>query len=161
MGWCVPVKAKLPADWLLPPSPPHRAEKIAPVNADAGNSRGGSRRLAGFRLLEKRSVAVIEVLDFFSGNFLSDKPFDGFHVPAFLRHHECERVALGFHPAGAPDPVNIILGVLRHIVIDDVANLGDIEPASSYIGGHQHLKPPIPEAAQSLLALTLGAIRVE
>ena len=31
--------------------------------------------------------------------------------------------------AGAPDPVHVLLGVLRHVVIQDVRDLGDIEAA--------------------------------
>ena len=51
--------------------------------------------------------------------------------------------------------------MLRHVVVDDVAHVGDVQPARGDVGGDEHFEAAVAEAAQGLLALALGAVRVE
>ncbi len=44
-------------------------------------------------------------------------------------------------PGGAPDPVNICLGNVGHIEIDDVGDLVDVDPARCNVGGDEHRRP--------------------
>jgi hypothetical protein len=49
--------------------------------------------------------------------------------------------------------------VLRHIIVDDVAHVGDVQPARGDVGGDEHLEAALPKALQGLLALALSACR--
>jgi hypothetical protein len=48
------------------------------------------------------------------------------------------RLALGTDAGGAADAVDVVLGVLREIVVDDVADALDVETAAGDIGGNQN-----------------------
>ena len=52
-----------------------------------------------------------------------------------FRRHQHGGEALASRPAGAPDAVDIIFGMDRHVVVEDVADIGDIEPARRYVAG--------------------------
>ena len=39
--------------------------------------------------------------------------------------------------AGAADAVDIVLGMDRHVVVEDVADVGDVEAARRDVRGHQ------------------------
>jgi len=57
------------------------AEEIAAADASAGDAISTAHvRLARFTFFEKSGVAVIKVLEFKAGNFLTDKSFDGENV---------------------------------------------------------------------------------
>ena len=83
------------------------------------------------------------------------------HVLAVLGDHEREGVAGGLRPAGAADAVDVVLRVLRHVVVDDVADVRDVEAARGDVRGHEHLEAAVAEAAQGLLAFALGAVGVQ
>ena len=42
-------------------------------------------------------------------------------------------------PPGASDTVNVIVVGLRRGIVDDVGNVGYIQPSGSYVGGHQYV----------------------
>jgi len=44
-------------------------------------------------------------------------------------------------PGRAPDPVNVCLGNVGHIEVDDVGDLVDVDPARSNVGGDEHRCP--------------------
>src|SRR6478752_6588264 len=71
-------------------------------------------------------------------NLLSDRSFDGAHHRDFIRRHESERIASRRGAAGATDAVNVVLWLLRHIVVDDVRDAGNIESALRDISCHQN-----------------------
>ena len=68
---------------------------------------------------------------------------------------------LRLRAARAPDAMDVILRMLRHVVVDDVAHVRDVQPARGNVRGHQHLKPAGAEALQRLFALLLRAVRVQ
>jgi len=78
-----------------------------------------------------------------------------------LGNHEGERVASGFRATRPPDAVDVILRMLRHVVIDHVAHVGDVQPARGDVRGHEHLETAIAEAAQRVFAFALCAVGVE
>ena len=51
--------------------------------------------------------------------------------------------------------------MLRHVVVDHVAHDRDVQPARGDIGGDEHFVASVAKAAQGLLALALGAVRVQ
>src|SRR6185369_8729950 len=65
------------------------------------------------------------------------------------------------HAASAPDSMNVVLRVLRNVIVNDVAHLGDIQTASGDIGGDQHLETAVPKTIQGLFALALGAVGMQ
>jgi hypothetical protein len=79
---------------------------------------------------------------------------------ASFRSHERKRVARGLRAPGAANSVHVILRVLRHIVIDYVRHIRNIQPARGNVRGHQHLVLSVPESSQRLLAFPLAPIRV-
>ena len=115
-------------------------------------------RAARFAILEKGGVAIIEVFELGPSNFLADESLDGLHMAGIFGDHQCERIASRLHATSAPDAVNVILGMLRDIVVDDMADIGDVQAASGNIRGDQHFVPPITKAAQSLLAFALRSV---
>ena len=62
---------------------------------------------------------------------------------------------------GAPDAVHVGFGVQRQVVVDDMADFRDIQPARGHIGRHQHLRAPGAEAFEHALALRLGDLAVD
>ena len=50
---------------------------------------------------------------------------------AILRDHEGEGITGGLGSAGSANAVNVVFGVLRDVIVDDVADFGDVEPARS------------------------------
>ena len=51
--------------------------------------------------------------------------------------------------------------MLGHVVIDDVADVGDVQPARGDVRGDEHFKAAGAETLQGLLALALGAVGMQ
>ena len=58
-------------------------------------------------------------------------------------------------PPDAPDAVHVALGGRRHVVVDDVGERVDVEPASGDVGGHQQLGGAVAQPAHHAVALRL------
>ena len=78
-----------------------------------------------------------------------------------LGDHDGERIALGLGPAGAANPVNVIFRMLRHVVIDHMADIRNVQPARRDIRGHEHFIPAVAKAFERLLAFLLGAVGMQ
>ena len=87
--------------------------------------------LAGFMGLGRRRLAH-------PGDGLADQAFDGGHGLAVDRRHDGDGGAAQAGAAGAADAVDVIVGVMRHVEIEDVADRGDIETARGDVGRDQH-----------------------
>src|SRR5690606_25845537 len=74
---------------------------------------------------------------------------------------EADRVALGTQARGAPDPVHVVLGIERQVVVVDVADAIDVQAAGGDVGGDQQLQLPLLELVQQGLALLLGHVSAE
>ena len=132
---------------------------VTAVDAAAANFPGEpARGCAGLALLKQGGVTVIEILQFNARNFLADEAFDGENMGGILGHHDGKSIASGGCATGTANPMDVILGVLGHIVIDDVADFRDVEPARGDISRHEHFKFSVAKPLQGLLALALGAI---
>ena len=70
-----------------------------------------------------------------------DQSLDRSQVFEFLAITEREGNPGRAGPGRAPDPVNICLGDVGHIEIDDVRDLVDVDPARSNVGGDEHRRP--------------------
>ena len=72
--------------------------------------------------------------------------------------HERQRHARRPGAAGPSGPVDVVLGVLRRLVLNDVRQLGDVEPAARDVGGHQETERPGAHALEDPLAVGLRPI---
>src|SRR5690554_167269 len=69
-------------------------------------------------LLEDRGILVGKILELLARHLLADEPLDGVRVLELVLGKQCERVTLTLRPAGAPDPVHVVLRVLGRVVVD-------------------------------------------
>ena len=69
------------------------------------------------------------------------------HAP-FARVAERDRLADGACPAGAADPVHVALRIVGHIVVDDVRDTFDVDPAGGDVRRHQHMDAAVLEAVE-------------
>src|ERR1035441_6004088 len=156
------VRNNLKVELRLLPSPSAGGEVVAAVDAPAAHFAGKTAlRLPGFGFLKQHGVFVIEILQFHARDFLTNETFDGEHVGAILGGHDGEGVAGMLRPARAPDAMDVILRMLRHVVVNDVAHVRDVQPARGDVRRHEHFKSSVAEPLERLLTFLLGAVRVQ
>src|SRR5690606_18677878 len=74
---------------------------------------------------------------------------------------EADRVALLAQARGAADAVHVVLGVEREVVVVDVLDPVDVQPARGDVGGHQDLELAGLELPEQALALLLRHVARE
>ena len=79
------------------------------------------------------------------------------HV-GFAHQRNGYSVALG--TGGTADAVHIVLGVMGHIIVDDHADIVDIDATGHDIRGHQHILLTSLEGIHHLVALLLAQVAV-
>src|SRR6185437_1042425 len=79
---------------------------------------------------------------------LADQLQDLVQVAAVGGRDDHERLAGLAGPPGAADPVDIVVGVVRHVEVEDVADVGNVEAARGDVGGAEQLQRPVAEALQ-------------
>ncbi len=89
-----------------------------------------------------------------------DHPLDLGESLGLLGAHQRDGLACGARAARAADPMNVVLGRIRQLEIDDVRELLDIEPPRRDIGCNQHSDFSRLELVERLRALTLGLVPV-
>ena len=87
--------------------------------------------------------------------------FDRLKGSDFFAVHQGERVADILGATGPANAMDIILGMLRHIVIDDVTDAGDIEPPRSDIGRNHHFIFAALETFQRFNPFALGPVGMQ
>ena len=80
---------------------------------------------------------------------------------ALARGDEGDRVAGAAGPAGAADAVHVGLGVGGDVVVDDVADPLDVEPAGGDVGRDQDVELAVAQLADGPLALRLRDVAVD
>src|SRR5262249_38630052 len=73
---------------------------------------------------------------------------------------ECHRHTGSPGPTGTPEAVGGGVRVFRAVVVDDVRDAGDVEPACRDVRGYQHIDLAGAERAQRPLAGTLAEVAV-
>ena len=82
------------------------------------------------------------------------------HVLLLVGRREGDREALGARTAGTTNAVHVILGLLRHVVVDDQRDVLDVDTARGNVGGHQHAVLTALEAVERRPALGERAVGV-
>ena len=82
------------------------------------------------------------------------------HV-AFARRDEQDRLAAAAGAARAADAMHVGLGVVRHVVVDDVAHALDIEPARCDIRGDDDIDLAALQSRDRAFALRLHDVAVQ
>ena len=75
--------------------------------------------------------------------------------------HERHRLASRAGAARAADSVHVVLGHVRHVVIDHVRQLLDVEPSGRNIRRYEHAKFAVLEALQGARARVLALVAVD
>jgi hypothetical protein len=86
---------------------------------------------------------------------------DRLQIRFFIGRHEGEGIADRFGARGASHPVDVVLRHRRHIEIDDVTQLLDVDPARGDVGRHQHAILAARNPAQRFGPLRLGPVAVD
>ena len=124
------------------------------------------RRLGGGQGVDRYGDRLGRVLDFIGHRciravpryLVADQFLDLVEVVGLLGSEQ--RIGDAGQP-GAPrstDAVDVILGVVRHVVVDDVADAGHVEPARGNVGGDEDDDRPRFEAVE--LADAVGLLHV-
>ena len=96
--------------------------------------------------------------------FSFERPHDAFecpdHVVIFWRDQR-ERIACALRASCAPNAMNIRVGSIGHVVVDNVGDTFDVKPARRDVGGDHNAEVTSLEAAQGLFALSLRAVAVQ
>lgn len=110
---------------------------------------------------KKRGQDVIEILQLKLRDFLADETLDGAEIFEFLNGHEREGIAHFLGATGAANTMDVILGMLRHVVVDHVRDTLDIKPARGDIRRHHHLVLAGLESFERFDAFALRAVRMQ
>ena len=63
--------------------------------------------------------------------------------------------------AGAADAMNVIFRMLRHVVVDHVTHVGDVDAARGDVGRDHHFIPAVAETVRAPVRVRVGAVRVQ
>ena len=86
---------------------------------------------------------------------------DGGDFLKILCGHDGKGIADALGSSRAADAVHIILRMMRHVEIDHVADLFDVDAARGDIGGDHHFIPAVAKSAEGAFPFALRAARVQ
>ena len=146
----------------LPAKPrPHRAP------------RGGDGRSLRQKILLARAVVlsplfagrggglIVETFRAFADDSAPDKPLQCAKSSGVSMRDKTQRITNRLRTAGAPDTVNVVLGVHREVVVHDMRNAVHIDTACSDVRGDEHPDFARLEIIQCAQTLALRAIGVK
>lgn len=89
-----------------------------------------------------------------------DELLDLVELALLLLRNEGDGAARRCGARRAADAVDVVLGIVRHVVVDDQADILDVDAARHDVGGHQDLDLVVLEVEHHLLALRLLQVGV-
>ena len=95
--------------------------------------------LLGGCAADDRLVKIIKAIQLELGDLLVDEFFDGVKLSLFVGRDDGHGVALALRAAGATDAVNVVFSVFGYIIVNNVSDIGDVEPARSDISRYKDL----------------------
>src|ERR1700676_5213237 len=90
-----------------------------------------------------------------AGNGLSDQLFDRDHRFLIERGDDRDRGAGASGAAGTADAMDVVVGMMRHVEIEDVAGGGNVEAARCDVGGDQQRNFTLAELVEGCRARRL------
>ena len=96
-----------------------------------------------------------------SRNLLANEALDGGNLLNILAGHNRESVADALSASSAADAMDVVFGMMRHIEVDDVADLRHVNASRGDVGGYHHLITAVAKTIQSMLAFPLSSARME
>src|SRR5262249_11904266 len=135
--------------------PAPSSERAAVASGSAAARRKGSGGLLWFRFGFGSRVAgrrfgyatghgrrrdcgdCVESFDFVALEQPIDQDFDARQLVAFLGSDKRIGYAFAAYAAGAADAVDVVVGRLRDVVVDDVRDAGDVDATAHDVGGDQ------------------------
>ena len=81
-------------------------------------------------------------------------------VEPLVRRAKGDRFALGTGPSRSPDAVNILLGNIGQVEVEDMADAGNVDPARGNVGGDEDRRLSRAKQADRPFALALALIAV-
>lgn len=112
-------------------------------------------------MFRRRGEGVVKVRKIFPFEGLSHDAFERADHLIVLRRDERERVPCTLCASRAADAVDVSVGGVWHVVVDDVGDAFDVEPPRRDIGGDHDAEVSGLESAQCLFALSLRAVAVQ
>jgi len=110
---------------------------------------------------KQHCVNVRKVLQLQPRNFLSNEMLNRLQRGQLLAVHQRESVADVLGATSPPNAMDVIFRVFGNIVINDVTDAGDIEPARGDIGRDHHFVFAALESFERLDPFALRAIRMQ
>src|SRR5690606_1363756 len=142
LGGAVAARGVMAVRALVPAAP-----ALAAGRGLAGARAGGGGAVIG---------VVVDDLD-----ALPDQPLDVAQIGALVGAAERAGAARRAGARGAADAVDVALGFVRQVEVDDVADAVDIDAARRDVGGDQHRRTAAPEIVERALALRLRLVAVD
>src|SRR5918995_479433 len=116
----------------------------------------------GLRIgIEKSRIGIVKIVQLDSRDLLADEAFDGGNLLDVFPSHDRKSITDTLRASGAADPVHVIFRMMRHIEVDNMADLRHVDTARGDIGGDHHLVTAVAKAIQRVLALALSSARME
>src|SRR5262249_12002247 len=118
-------------------------------DADPRRLRLPMRPRPGMARAQRRGVAPEEVVGGpLDGDLAADQLLDRVEREDVVVAGERHRGSLGSGAARAADPVDVVLGVLGQVVVDDVRHAFDVEAARGHVGRDEDGEPSFLEVVQ-------------
>jgi len=109
----------------------------------------------------RRGKRVVEVGESLAFDWSTHDPFELSDYVVVVRCDERERVACALRAPRAPDAMDVGVGGIGHVVVDNVRDAVNIETARRNVCGDHDVKVSAFEAVQGVLALSLCAVAVQ
>lgn len=141
---------------------PSRRETVVSV---AGGRGTRTRRASPFSsagtMCRRRGDCVIKVRQSDASERFTHDPFQRPDHVVVFRRDQCERVTGTLSASSAPDAMNVSIGGVRHIKVDNMGYAFHVETTGGDIGGNHDGKVPGLEAPERLFSLALRAVAVQ
>lgn len=94
-------------------------------------------------------------------NLLTDQALDVAQPVPFSRFAERQRTAVSAGSCGPADAVDVGLGFVGNVEVDDEGNAFDVDPARRDVGGDQYTHGTIPKLMEGSFSRALGLVSVD
>src|SRR5215207_572884 len=127
-----------------------------------GSRAGRARHLSSIRSRSRRrGRRVVKLWKNLAFDGCSHDPFENANHVVVFWCYQRERVARALGASCSPNPMDVGISGVWHIVVDDMRDILHIETTCRDIGGNHDGEVSALETAERLLALSLGAIAVQ